>query len=76
MTPDRCRTCKAPVRWVTTTSGRPMPIDPEPRADGNIMLDDHDVAHVVGANDPRGAWVSHFATCPDAATHRRPKEGT
>lgn len=26
---NRCRSCEAPVYWVVTTAGRPMPVDAE-----------------------------------------------
>jgi hypothetical protein len=31
-----CRSCGAPVEWVRTTEGRTMPLDPDPRLDGNL----------------------------------------
>lgn len=33
-----CRSCGATVTWVRTTQGRMMPLDPHPRADGNLVL--------------------------------------
>jgi hypothetical protein len=33
----KCRSCEKPVLWVKTVNGRPMPLDPEPRADGNVV---------------------------------------
>ena len=32
-----CRSCAADVRWVRTTAGKLMPLDPDPRDDGNII---------------------------------------
>lgn len=74
--PDRCRTCKQRVRWARTERGNAIPLDPEPAANGSIRLDDG-VAFVVPEAD-RAAfagelYLSHFATCPDAAQHRRRK---
>lgn len=61
-----------------TEHGKPIPIDLEPRPDGNIVLSgfggvEDRVAHVLGAGETTSAprYVSHFATCPDAETHRR-----
>jgi hypothetical protein len=31
-----CSTCKAPILWAITSGGHPMPIDPDPVADGNL----------------------------------------
>src|SRR5947209_3895048 len=35
-----CSSCKAPVLWVRLPSGKRLPLDPEPRADGNVWLGD------------------------------------
>ncbi len=72
---NRCHSCEAPVRWVRTASGKAMPIDPEPVDGGNVWLDSNGVAHVGDeqwAPSPR-RYKSHFATCPNAAKHRRPR---
>lgn len=80
-----CRSCGAAVRWVETAAGKRMPLDPEPVDGGNVelrqvMLDRqrHTIAvvHPVGqpALDEQGPrYVSHFATCPNAAAHRHPR---
>jgi hypothetical protein len=55
---------------------KPIPLDPEPRADGNLGIrDDGKVYHV---SDGPGTidmgvplYVTHFATCPNASEHRR-----
>lgn len=76
----RCRTCRAEVVWCHTAGGKSMPIDAQPVPDGNVLVDDGArglVATVVPAGqvtfDDRPLYVSHFATCPDADTHRRPR---
>lgn len=74
-----CRSCGAPVRWVETTSGRRMPLDPTPNAKGNVYLEPGVPTATVFGNlqaDARKAlagrlYLSHFATCPDADDHRR-----
>lgn len=73
----RCSTCGAPVLWAKTSKGKPIPLDLEPRVDGNIVLE-RGVALVLGPLErlQRGAetrYVSHFATCVDADKFRRPK---
>ena len=35
---NRCRSCRQTIRWALTERGRPIPIDPEPRPDGNLEL--------------------------------------
>lgn len=76
-----CRSCGAPVYWASTEArdGKPaksMPLDatddgaPLVVAAGNIvLLDDGKVARYVPTG--KGSYVSHFATCKFAASHRR-----
>lgn len=74
-----CRSCEAPIRWVETVKGRPMPLDAEPVADGNVTIETSGerrgpVAVVHGKSDPvpdgTPAYRSHFSTCPFASKHR------
>jgi hypothetical protein len=63
----RCRYCDAPMRWVDTEAGRRMPLDVEPRADGNVTIVSG-LGHVLTAGEdaPAGQrWMPHFATCPN-----------
>lgn len=56
----RCRSCRARIIWLTTEAGKNMPVDAdsvEPE-DEQFDSDKH---------------VSHFATCPNAQQHRRPR---
>lgn len=82
MTGSDCATCGAAIRWVVTEHGKRMPIDVSPVNDGNIVLRERlgqtPIAVVLtggmfGAiEQPKGArYKSHFATCPQAAQHRR-----
>lgn len=79
---DNCRSCKAPVVWLTIRpGGRRMPIDPDPVDDGNIMADLNAAVGVVMSaetvavlredDSDEPLYRSHFATCPDARTWRR-----
>lgn len=73
MNVERCRSCGQPVVWaVSSTTGRPAPIDAEPAgpAGGNVELvelDDGRVEYRVhhGATEP-AYRRSHFATCQTA----------
>lgn len=76
MTASTCRSCGAPVVWVRTEAGRPMPLDPEPTPTGNVIYTDEADRRVkvVGTADDLFAtdrYVSHFATCPHAEEHRQ-----
>lgn len=77
-----CRSCGAPIVWVMIAkSGKKMPVDRDPVADGNIRLlatshsDGTPLVAYVKRDDletlPHERHVSHFATCPNAAEHRR-----
>jgi hypothetical protein len=37
--PDLCRSCKAPILWSRTMNGKSIPLDYEPNADGNVVLE-------------------------------------
>lgn len=83
-----CRSCHAAVIWAKTRAGKTMPLDHEPREDGNFFVSlPVDVSAPIVAvpvneqsteaagyrRDPtRSRFVSHFATCPNADQHRRP----
>lgn len=79
---NRCRSCNAEIRWARTASGKRMPLDLEPVRTGNVQLGyvgGEELAIVVAPADAVAAqaagihlFVSHFSTCPNAATHRRP----
>jgi hypothetical protein len=72
-----CKSCTAPVIWAVTTLGKPMPVDPEPAEGGNVALSwraGHVLAEVLSVTKQfgrTGLRKSHFATCPDAAAHRK-----
>lgn len=72
----RCRSCAAPVLWVTTENGKAMPVDAAPSPDGNLVLDGGTarvVAPLLETADERARphYTSHFATCPQAAAAHR-----
>lgn len=75
-----CKTCRASVVWVTTEKGEAMPVDAAPVRGGNIRLEGSAarptavyVEPLLESEEQRAAphYVSHFATCPQAAQHRR-----
>jgi len=73
----QCGSCGAPIRWERTVNDKPIPLDPEPVDDGNLGIRDDGKVYHLG--DPeKGAlpidvprYKTHFATCPNAASHRR-----
>jgi hypothetical protein len=81
-----CKSCGAAIRWVTVVRAhgrgeRAMPIDAEPSATGNVLLtgrnDRGPVARVLGAGESGVAgtplYLAHFASCPNAKQHRKPR---
>ena len=70
-----CRSCQAPIFWAMTETGKSMPIDRDPNPEGNLVLDENNIASVVAPTEGKGQtrYTSHFATCPDAGQHRKPR---
>jgi len=78
--PSRCRSCGAAILWRKTGAGRLMPVDAEATAGGNVRLIGEFFAEVLGPLDAANARAageslhrSHFATCSDGPSHRRPR---
>lgn len=73
-----CRSCGAPIEWAYfLVSGKATPLDPGRHLTGNleVVARDGDLyVRVVPAAERAGRALarSHFATCPNAASHRRP----
>jgi hypothetical protein len=81
---DRCASCPARIIWaVSVTTGSTMPVDADPVGSpaGNMLLTPRPgmapLARVGG--NPAGLfgataiYRSHFAVCPGASRHRRPR---
>ena len=70
----RCKSCGAQIAWAKSRAGKNIPLDVEPRADGNLVLVNGvamapEAAPLEVQGGPR--YASHFATCPHAPAHRR-----
>ena len=69
----KCSSCGAAIFWERTKNGKHIPVDAAPSPDGNIEMRGG-IAHVVGDELPLAPrFKSHFATCPNAAQHRKAK---
>lgn len=76
-----CRSCGASIRWERTLNGKRIPLDADPHREGNVdvvFIGGEQVALVLGAENAVAAqasghqlFLSHFVTCPNAASHRR-----
>lgn len=75
----RCRSCGAAIIWAKTCGGKRMPVDAAPSADGNLVLIESaqftevSVVSEVSPFPGRDRHKSHFATCPNAPQHRKPR---
>ena len=83
MREGRCKSCGARIVWALTDGDKRMPVDAEPSARGNIKL-----VWIPSLNEYRAVvqrdvkpdnvskeplYLSHFASCAQAAQHRRAK---
>lgn len=73
-----CRSCGAEIIWTVTERGKRMPVDAEPRPDGNIRLEQSTAGAPLTAVYSRASLLSmeerhtsHFATCPQSGQWRR-----
>lgn len=73
-----CRSCGAAIIWVKMkNTGKANPVDAEPSDKGNLEISNGEgvVLSKSGAVGFRAAGgklhLSHFATCPDRAAHRK-----
>ena len=71
-----CKSCGARIIWAITGNGKKMPVDAKPTDKGNIVLEGEEPVAVY-VDPGTGTHTSHFATCPNAAEHRKSKgQGT
>lgn len=75
---SRCKACRAPVRWAKTEGGKTIPLDVETRVGGNLMIVNEPiggppVVRVVPVEPGVRRYFAHFASCPAAASFRKPK---
>lgn len=77
-----CQSCGAEILWaVSATTGKRMPVDAAPTPTGNVDLTRNTHGELLATVRPQGGHtmfdppdlelhLSHFVTCPDAATWR------
>lgn len=66
-----CRSCGAVIIWAQTENGKRIPLDAESEKRFVALCRIEDDTPVVAL---RHTHLSHFATCPNASAHRKPKE--
>lgn len=70
METSTCRSCGARIVWAETENGKRMPIDAKPEK-RLVLIIDPPSPGTTPLVDVRDTYVSHFATCPNAAQHRK-----
>lgn len=65
-----CCFCGAPLLWGLSRKQRRMPLDRGTVTDGVRFRIDDD-GYAVAVTDDGDGHASHFATCPNAQSHRR-----
>jgi len=60
----KCKSCGASIKWVVTPSGKLTPIETKGI---KVWVIENGAAKLVHG------FQSHFANCPNADKHRRPK---
>lgn len=71
-----CRSCGAQIIWARTERGKAMPVDAQSTPDGNLVLTEEPTGELIARVDARPMrqrYTSHFQTCPNADSHRRPR---
>lgn len=70
--PERCNYCDAPIRWLTGSTGKRMPVNAQPSATGNVIIRG-DRAGVLGQRPAAAAreqgeqlHLHHVVDCPHA----------
>jgi len=65
----KCSSCGAEIIFAKTASGKTMPLSVASKQK-RVVLSDGDATAMV-----RDTYLSHFADCPNASQHRKPKDG-
>lgn len=64
--------------WAKTSSGRNMPLNFEPHANGTFVVEfvgERVLCYKAAAHEPGDKYVPHHATCPDAERWRKSVAG-
>lgn len=65
-----CKSCGAEIIWAVTANGKRMPLDAKHSSGFTIegIADAREGTPLIASSR---VYISHFATCPNAAEHRR-----
>ena len=77
---SKCRSCGAEIKWLKTKAGKNIPVDvpkdyhlPGTMYGKNPSTETMYDAVITAVEYNPEYMISHFATCPNAATHRKAK---
>ncbi len=71
MVTSLCKSCGADIVWIVTPAGKAMPLDA--KATTMWLVDGEGAQQGSPRAKPVQVRQSHFATCPHAEEHRRPR---
>jgi hypothetical protein len=65
----KCSSCGAEILWMKTAQGKPIPLSVASKQKRFVLAPEIDnaVAFLLDT------YLTHFADCPNAAQHRKPK---
>ncbi len=67
-----CRSCDAPLLWFRTPRGKNLPVDDRREVSPGRLLEEGQTMTAEEARE-RLLPFTHWSTCPQASTHRRPR---
>jgi hypothetical protein len=65
-----CSSCGAAILWTVTEAGKRMPVDATPSGKATVLVRNPDDPNTP-ISKQRDVYLSHFATCEHAASHRK-----
>ncbi len=73
-----CSSCGAPLLWIKTPKNKSMPLDATPHPEGNVVIRDGlavvlTLAEMTDVAVGQRRFYPHWATCPNAKSHRKAK---
>lgn len=67
-----CSSCGKNILWTVTEAGNRMPVDAEPTGKATVLVR-NPADPETPISKQRDVYISHFATCPNSAPHRKSK---
>lgn len=68
---ELCSSCGAPIVWGLTAAGERLPLDAEPLDVRGLFMRDRFSGRAITLELAYPVHRTHFATCPNAASHRK-----